>query len=49
MNKIKIVTKVNVNITDKYKKSNGGNKGGYQKNSYNSRQVAPSTDGDLPF
>ena len=34
---------------DKYKKSNGGNKGGYQKNSYNSRQVAPSAGDDLPF
>jgi hypothetical protein len=34
---------------DKYKKSNGGNKGGYQKNSYTSRQAAPSAGDDLPF
>ena len=33
----------------KYKKSNGGNKGGYQKNSYTSRQAAPSAGDDLPF
>jgi hypothetical protein len=34
---------------DKYKKSNGGNNGGYQKNSYTSRQAAPSAGDDLPF
>jgi len=34
---------------DKFKKSNGGNKAGYQKNSYNSRQAAPSAGDDLPF
>jgi len=34
---------------DKFKKSNGGNKGGYQKNSYTSRQAAPSAGDDLPF
>jgi hypothetical protein len=34
---------------DKFKKSNGGNNGGYQKNSYTSRQAAPSAGDDLPF
>ena len=34
---------------EKYKKSNGGNKGGYQKSSYTSRQVAPAAGDDLPF
>jgi hypothetical protein len=34
---------------EEYKKSNGGNKGGYQKNSYTSRQAAPSAGDDLPF
>ena len=34
---------------DKFKKSNGCNNGGYQKNSYTSRQAAPSAGDDLPF
>ena len=35
---------------DKYKKINGANRhGGYQKNSYTSRQSAPAAGDDLPF